>query len=216
MKKTLILFFILFFILTIFSFSAIDRFKLTFSDCYLVYAPSSNTLQIAANSRAISFGFDWTAVKVYPYLYHIKLNSWTGFYWMVNTSRKEVYKVTNGNFGGLGGQQTKININVEVVGGSTQTPPDRFLLHFNNAYLMYVQASQSLQIVAENMVLSYGNDWQKAEVYPYLFHIRYGMWQTFFWKINTSRKEVYEIRNGTFGAIAAGDSTKMNIPVTVY
>lgn len=214
--KKLVIFLLVILFFSILSFSDVDRFKLNFTDSYLVYAPGNNILQITANLRVLSYGFDWTVKKVYPYLYHLKLNTWQGFFWMVNTSRQEAYVVRNGTFGNIGGQQTRLNVNVEVIGGSTQTPPDRFLLHFNDAYLIFVRSSQTLQIIADNMVLSYGTDWLKAEVYPYLFHIKYGMWQTFYWQVNTSRKEVYEVRNGTFGNVIGGTSTNMNIPVTVY
>lgn len=214
MKKILLLVCALILALSTLSFADMESFSLNFPDCYLVYVPQNGTLQITANLSVLSYGSDWTVTQVYPYLYHLKLNTWQGFYWMVNTSRKEAYRVTNGTFGRVGGQQTRLNVVVDVVGGSVQTPPDRFFIRFNGAYLIYSIGNQEIQVIAQGNVLSYGSNWQKAQIYPYLFHIRLGTWQGFFWKVNTSRLQVYEVRNGTFGAIAAGQETTLNIPVT--
>ena len=216
MKRTLFLIVLLSLVFVVLSFADFQRFRVTFPQCSLTYVPSSGTLQISANNRVLSYGGDWTVRKIYPYLYHLKLNTWSGFFWMVNTSRKQVFKVTGATFGQLGGNQTLQDINVQVVGGANNTQPDRFLLNFTDAYLIYNKAAASLQIVGNNFVLSYGNDWQTAEIYPYLFHLKQNFWSSFFWKVNTSRGEIYEVRDGTFGTIAPGTSTVLPFPVIVY
>ncbi|HOX64770.1 MAG TPA: hypothetical protein PLB79_03065, partial [Thermotogota bacterium] len=58
-------------------------------------------------------------------------------------------------------------------------------------------------------------DWNKAQVYPYLFHIRLATWKDFYWQVNTSRKELVEVTNGSFGKISGGTSTKIPIVVNV-
>ena len=93
------------------------RFFIDFKDAYLVYAPSSGTKQVVAEGNVLSYGGDWQVKKLKPYLYHMRLKTWKGFYWKVNTSRKEVYKVTGGKFGKLGGSDKKKNFTVDVVGG---------------------------------------------------------------------------------------------------
>ena len=91
------------------------RFLLRFSDAYLVYQPGTTTLQIAAVGNVLSYGKDWQVKKMKPYLYHMRQNVCKEFYWKVNTSREEVYKVTGGTFGQLGGQSTVLDITVDVV-----------------------------------------------------------------------------------------------------
>lgn len=214
MKKNTIVFLLMFVILVSMSFASFDRFKLDFSDCSLVYVPSSQTLQISTLGKVLSYGQGWTVQQVYSYLYHFKLNTWSGFYWMVNTSRREVYRVTGGTFGSVGGNQTKLNINVDVTGSGNS--PTRFSLRFTDAYLIYTQATRSIQIAAASTVLSYGQDWQKAEVHPYLIHIKQNNWSGFYWKVNTSTKKLYNHQGGTFGVVSPGSETLLNVPVTVY
>jgi hypothetical protein len=212
MKRIPILFLALILILS--TVMVASSFRLNFTDAYLVYVPSSKTLQITAHGRVLSYGSGWIVQQVQPYLYHMKLNTWQGFFWKINTSQKKVFKTTNGQFGTNIGYDTQLNVTLDVVGGSNNVPPTRFLIRFNDAYLIYVIETQAIQIIAQSMVLSYANDWNKAQIYPYLFHIRLATWQGFFWKVNTSRKQLYEVRNGTFGAIAPGTETTLPIPVT--
>jgi len=196
------------------SFASFDRFRLDFSDGSLVYVPASHTLQITASGKALSYGQDWTVQQLSPFLYHLKLNSWSGFFWKVNTSRHEVYRVTGGSFGSTGGNEIQLNINVDVTGSANS--PTRFALRFTDAYLVYNQSSQQIQIAAANTALSYGQDWQKAEVHPYLIHIKQNNWSNSFWKVNTSTKKVYNHQGGTFGVVSPGTEQLLNIPVTVY
>jgi len=214
MKKNTIVVVLLLVIFMSLYFASFDRFRLDFSDCSLVYVPSSQTLQISTVGNVLSYGQGWTVQQVKSYLYHFRLNTWSGFYWMVNTSRREVYRVTGGTFGSVGGNQTKLNINVDVTGSGNS--PTRFSLRFTDAYLIYSQASRDIQIAAAGTVLSYGHDWQKAEVKPYLIHIKQNNWSGFYWQVNTSRKEFYNYQGGTFGSISPGSQTLLNIPVTVY
>ncbi len=195
---------------------AFDRFRLDFSDCSLVYAPSSHTLQISASGKVLSYGQDWTVQQVYPYLYHLKLNTWSGFFWKVNTSTGNLYRVTGGSFGSTGGNSTNMNIQVDVTGGLGAGVPSRFSLRFTDAYLIYTQGTGGIQIAAASTALSYGQDWQKAEVTPYLIHIKQNNWSSFYWKVNTSTKKLYNHQGGTFGVDSSGNDTLLNIPVTVY
>lgn len=87
--------------------------------------------------------------------------------------------------------------------------PDRFFLRFSDAYLVHVPGTSTLQIITENNVLSYGGDWEVVQIYGYLYHMRQRNWQNgdFFWKVNTSRREVYMVRHGTWGQIGPASST---------
>ena len=189
------------------------QFFLDFVDAYLVYQPSTGTLQIATELMVLSYGGDWERKQLKPYLYHMRLKTWQGFYWKINTSRKEAYKVV-GTFGVMGGTETKIaGITVDVVGGSDTVAPDRFFLRFATSYLVFVPGTKTLQIVAELMVLSYGGDWEVKQLKPYLYHMRLKTWQGFYWKINTSRKEAYKVV-GTFGTMG-GTETALKMGVRV-
>lgn len=90
------------------------QFFLDFVDAYLVYQPSTGTLQIATELMVLSYGGDWERKQLKPYLYHMRLKTWQGFYWKINTSRKEAYKVV-GTFGTMGGTETALKMGVRVV-----------------------------------------------------------------------------------------------------
>ncbi|HPJ87947.1 MAG TPA: hypothetical protein PLO84_02395 [Thermotogota bacterium] len=184
-----------------------DRFKLDFDNAYLMFMPNSLSLQIIAENNVLSYGEDWEVKQLKPYLYHLRLRSWQGFYWQLNTSRKEVYRVRNGQFGTLGGDHTTLPVTVSAV-------QNNFKLTFSDSYLIYSTASNSIQIVAEGNVLSYGANWTKIQMKPYLYHLKKNSWQGFFWQVNTSREELYKVTGtiGTYGGI----SEHKNVDVIVY
>jgi len=224
-KSIVVLLFAFFLASTLFS-AVPDRFQIFFSNAHLIYQPATKIMQIIAGNVVLSYCGDWQKAQIYPYLYHIRQNNWSGFYFKVNTSRKEVYLVEGSNFGHIGdSSERKLPFSVAVNGGSDTTAPTNFTIHFgaNGCYLIYAPPSNNLQIAAvTNMapeypavVLSYGNDWQKCKIYDYLFTLKQNNWAAFFWKVNTSRKEVYEVRNGTFCQIG-GQETTLNHKVEVF
>ena len=192
-----------------------DRFFLDFSDAYIVLKPSTGTIQVVASLTVLSYGGDWEFVQLKPYLYHLRLKTWSDFYWKINTSRKEVYRVNGGTFGSLGGSDTKIGgISVDVVGGNTAVPPDRFLLRFSKSYIVYEPSTNVLQVTAYGYLLSYGGDWEVVQMKDYLYHMRLKTWSGFYWKVNTSRKEVKRVEGAALGSLG-GTLTDTNIGVRV-
>ena len=191
-----------------------QRFMLDFKDARLVFLPASKTLQIQANNKVLSYGNDWEKCQMKPYLYHLRQKVWKGFYWKVNTSRKEVYKVTGGSFCKLGGTEQKLNMNVTVNGGSDSSAPQQFFLNFTDAYLVYVPNTKTIQIAAAKCVLSYGGDWDKCNMKPYMYHLRLKTWQGFSWGVNTSRKKAWETRGGNFCKLG-GSTTPLDFGVRV-
>lgn len=190
------------------------QFFLDFVDAYLVFVPGSNSIQLSTEGTVLSYGNDWEKCRLRPYLYHIRQKNWKDFYWQVNTSRKEAYKVTGGQFCRIGGTAKKMDIVVDVVGGSDRSNPDRFFLKFKKAYLVFVPSSKTLQITAEGNVLSYGVDWMKCQMQPYLYHIKLKSWKDFYWKINTSQKEAYKVRGGELCKLGGSESSlKMGVRV---
>ena len=103
-----------------------------------------------------------------------------------------------------------LKIGVEVVGNPQR--PTRFFLRFSDAYLVHVPDTKTLQITAQNNVLSYGKDWDIRQVNPYIYHLRQGNWRDFYWKVNTFVERVYRVRNGMFGD-EGGQETNLNINV---
>lgn len=190
------------------------RFKLNFNDAYLIYVPSDGTLQIITQGNVLSYGSDWKVKEIKPFLYAMKQDVWKGFFWKVNTSRGEVYQVSNIAFGNMGGTEKKLDgIKVEAVGRDKN--PKRFLLKFDSAYMAYIPGQGMPQIVTEGVVLSYCNDWHIKELKPFLFHFRQNNWKEFFWHINTSRKTVNRVTKIPFGQMG-GKLEKLDIDVELY
>jgi hypothetical protein len=190
------------------------QLMLDFTDAYLVFSNPSKSIQIAAQSTVLSYGSDWEKCQIYPYLYHIRQKFWQGFYWKVNTSRKEVYEVTGGTFCKLGGSEKKLNIIVDVVGGSDTTPPDRFFLRFREARLVYQVSSKTLQLITGNKVLSYCQDFQKCNLTSSVYHFKENFWKGFYWKVDTIQKKVWKV-SGTFCQAGTG-GTLLSIGVRVF
>jgi hypothetical protein len=190
------------------------QFMLDFNDAYLVFLNPAKTLQIVTQNTVLSYGGDWEKCQLKPFLYHIRQKFWKNFYWKVNTSRKEVYEVTGGTFCQLGGSEKKLNITVDVVGGSDTTPPDRFFLRFHEARLVYEIASKTLQLATGDKVLSYCQDFQKCNLSASVYHLQEDVWKGFYWQIDTNKKEVRKM-GGTFCQPNSG-GILLNIGVRVF
>lgn len=91
-----------------------DRFFIRFPKAYLIYVPGTGTLQIIVRGNVLSYGLGWQVKELKPYLYHMKLDTWQGFYWKINTNRGGVWRIKNGTFGQVGGTETELNITVRV------------------------------------------------------------------------------------------------------
>lgn len=103
---------------------------------YLTYENAGATLSISHGGNLLSSGENWEIRRLQPYLYHLRHNSWTDFYWKVNTSRKQVYEMTGGRFGYLGGAEgTLEDITVQVEGERPDWSHRSFTLAFPLAYL---------------------------------------------------------------------------------
>jgi|GEM_PF-1652509 len=192
-----------------------DSFTIAFTDGYLVIDPNTNSMQLAGEGVVLSYGGEYELVQLKPYLYHFRRSNWSGFYWKINTSRSEAYLVTGGVFGQLGGTEKPLEgVTVDVVGGAGDTVPDRFFLRFRKLKLTYAPPTDTLQISSENTVLSYGADWEVTALKDYLYHLKLSSWSGFFFKVNTSRKEVWKVTNGTFGSLG-GTSNSMSAIVLV-
>ncbi len=193
--------------------AAPQSFFLDFQDAYLVFEPASSTLQVVAQNSVLSYGQKWNKVQLKPYLYHLRRNDWKGFFWQVNTSRKEVIMIRNGNFGRITeGERRKLEIDVDPVGRGGNFQPERVLLRFRKAYLVYVPGRDTLQIAGAGAVLSRGEDWTVCRLKPYLYHFRQANWREFFFQVNTSRKEAWKVNDGEFCRLG-GRKTRLDFGV---
>lgn len=184
------------------------RFFLDFVGAYLVYSPGAGSLQIAAENTVLSYGQEWETRRLKPYLYHLRRSDWKDFFWQVNTSRREVIRITGGAFGAVseGTDRKKLDVTVDVVGGEGDRQPDRFFIRFSDSYLVYLPASDEMQIAGSLHVLSRGEDWERCRIYPYLYNLRLKTWQGFHWKVNTSRKQAWKTTGGSFCRIGGSDA----------
>lgn len=193
----------------------VTNYVLRLSDAYIVYAPPSDVFQIAAQGAVLSYGDGWDRAQVKPYLFHIRHRSWKNHFWKVNTSRKEVYLVWGGLFGRIGTRPgapparevdgDREDITVDVVGGSVDRVPERFLIRFTQADLFFDPGSRDLRLAAAGSTLSPCDDWEACPLRDYLFHIRLKTWKGFYWKVNTSRMAAWQTTGGEFCKLGGDD-----------
>jgi hypothetical protein len=154
------------------------QFILDFKDIYLAYKKSFDSLRVVRDSDVLSHSGNWRKCRVKPHLYHIRQESWEGFFWEIDTGKKEVYKVTGGDFCVPGGSKEKIPGTVEERG-------DFFYIRFPDTSLVYTPATKSMQVVAARAVLTDGGDWEKCNLSNSQYHLKEGFWSFSFWKVDT-------------------------------
>jgi len=174
-------------------------------------------LQLVAEGNVLSYCGGWSVLKTKPFLFHMKHKGWKRFFWKVNTFRQLAYRVRGGQFSHPGGRKEALDVRVEVVGKPKH--PRRFYLRFSDAYMVIEPGRKPsrlrlLQVVAQGDVLSYGVNWRIKRLKPCLFHLKREGWKGFYWKINTSRREVYRVEGGRFGRLG-GREELLNIRVDV-
>jgi len=193
--------------------AAPPRFFVDFNDAYLVFEPAADVLQVVAQGSVLTYGQKWEKAQLKPYLYHLRRNDWIGFFWQVNTSRKEALMIRNGNFGAITtGVRKELEIDVEPVGRGGELRPDRVLLRFRSAYIVHVPGEETLQIIGAGAVLSRGEDWTVCRLKPYLYHLRQANWREFFFQVNTSRKEAWKVQDGVFCRMG-GRKTRLDLDI---
>lgn len=188
-----------------------QRFMLNFRDAYLVYVPATQTLQVTAAGYVLATEEGWEVRQLKPFLYHLRLRTWRDFYWKVNTDRREIWEVTRGEFGQLGGVDKIKPFTVEEK-RATPGQPFRFFVRFPQSYLLHEPPTGVTQITAGGTVLSYGRDWRVEKLKPYLYHLKRDGWRDFFWKVNTNRKAVWKVENAAFGQLGG---LERELPISV-
>jgi hypothetical protein len=90
---------------------------------------------------------------------------------------------------------------------ASESPPDPsevdadgFLLTFSNAFLTYEPGSGDPQGALGNLVIDYGSEWETVQMKDFLYQMRKPHWDNMFWEVNTSHREVYQVKTAPSGA----------------
>jgi hypothetical protein len=121
-------------------------FSLQFPDAYLAYYTGQAKAGVYARvdygeaPTQISDGRYLEVKRLQSYLYHVRVKPPSGvpgptWFWMVNTSRKLVERIENGQFGQVGGDHKPTAMTVTVTGNPES--PASFGLKFSQIYLWY-------------------------------------------------------------------------------
>ncbi len=210
-------------VLLLLSTSAFSRVRvpkkiyLRFSEAYLDLKVKDLKLKLVAAGSVLSSCYGWRVVRTEPYIFHMKRLAWENFFWKVNTRRGVVYKVKGGEFGHPGGRRTPMEVKVEVIGKPKH--PRRLYLHFSDAYMVVrpgrrPRILKDIRIFALGKAIGRGRGWKIRRLKPYLFHLKREAWRGYYWRIDTSRREVYRVEGGRFGQMG-GTESKLNIGVDV-
>ena len=90
-----------------------QRFFIRFGEADLIFDPAARDLRLAAAGMTLSPCDDWEACSLKDYLFHVRLKTWKGFYWKVNTGRMGVWKTTGGDFCKLGGEDKELAVTMK-------------------------------------------------------------------------------------------------------
>ena len=194
-----------------------NRFFLNFSDTHLIYNIPDNATMVNAAGSLLSMDRDWEVKQLKPYLFHVRMKFWKGFFWKVDTKLKRVYKVIEGTFGSLGGSEKVLKgVKVVVEDGDNERAPARyFILRFSSSYLSFEPATGNMQISAGGFVISYGGGWDVKKVKRTIYHLRLETWKNLYWKVDTRNMKAYGVKGGEFGSMS-GSESPLNVRVTVF
>lgn len=204
-------------------------FTLTFDDGYLVHVPGSGSQQLVANLNVVSYGQDWQIVRVNPFLYHAKHQSWRNQYLKVNTSREEAYLSTGPNFGRIGDGNGPALFKVDSVGDKND--PTRFFIRFPEMTMTYRPGDEFRQVrfTAGKLLVHDGSQWEATERSDtvYWFRQTRASRATFYWKVNTEREMAYRasdpkapctdtVMDAEVGVTGGDDGTNYTVYGCVY
>jgi hypothetical protein len=193
-------------------------------DATLTYEPRSRSFEIKAAGTVLSRGQGWEVQQVKPYLYHVRRASWTCYFWLINTARREVYVVWDGIFGGVGKKAmaaapretagAREDMAVDVAGGTGDRVPERFTVHLAVAQLYFVPSTGDVRFGASGSTLSALDDWEARRVQEGLYHLRLKTWKNYFWKVDTGRLEAWRVR-GTAAVFGKPGGEEAPLSVTI-
>jgi hypothetical protein len=91
-----------------------SKIVLKLTDAHLKYEPESGKLQLLTCGDQIAYIPFWKVARLQAHIYQFKYDTWTDFFWEVDTFKKEVRTITGGIFGKEGGTAAPLPLNVKV------------------------------------------------------------------------------------------------------
>jgi hypothetical protein len=170
-------------------------FNVEMPETVLYFEPLGFGFKIIYFDTVLSDGKDWKLCKMQPNIYQIKHVSWKDFFWEIDTYDKTVWEITGTDFCKKGGKSRDLKIKVEVAGGSLITPPAHFSLKLTNTRLRFEPAAKKFALLTNEKPICHLPFWWVCKRESYLFHIRYVLWQDFFWQVNIFKKAAERISN---------------------
>jgi hypothetical protein len=161
--------------------------------------------------------------KLKPYLFHVKHRNWQHHY-QINTSRREVYRVTGGKFGKMGGRLETIgNLRVNTAGDSGGGVPNIIYLNFAHAGISY-RRDRGLFLIffiytvgaapRQEFIIHETTEWQLCAQSSHLYHVKVPGWVDH-WLIDTQTGQLYRVI-GTQFCRPAGRQLPLAAGVRVY
>ena len=154
---------------------------------------------------------EWRFRRLKPYLFHIKHRNWQHHY-QINTGRGEVYRVTGGKFGKMGGSlQTMAEISVDTAGSGREGTPGLIYLHFAHAGISYRGDTGRCLVyffytvdgaLRQEFVLHETTEWSVCAQSPQLYHLMVPGWVDH-WMIDTNAGQLYRVIGSEFCRPAA-------------
>jgi hypothetical protein len=161
--------------------------------------------------------------RLKPYLFHIRHKNWEHHY-QINTSRREIYRVTGAKFGKMGGNlETITDVEVSTAGGSGGENPTIISLRFGQAGISW-NGSNGRMLVSflysvggasrQEAVLHETTRWRVCAQSQHVYHFKVPSWVDH-WSIDTTTRQAYRVIGGEFGR-PGGRQLPLDVAVRVW
>jgi hypothetical protein len=90
------------------------RFTLKMTDAHLEYEPASGRFKVLSHDNQIVYIPHWQSIRKKPHIYHFKHQLWGDFFWVIDTFKKQLRKVTGVQFGQDGGNEEVLKAVIKV------------------------------------------------------------------------------------------------------
>jgi len=187
-------------------------FTVDMPDTILTFEPATYGLKITCLGTMLSDGKDWKLCKMKANLYQIKHVSWSDFFWEIDSYEKAAWEVKGANFCKQGGKARKLDIKIDVKGGSLTIPPAFFNLKLVNTQIRYEPATKKFTLSAYGNPIFHLPFWTGCKREAHIYQIRFTTWENFFWQVDTFKKQASQISGGKF---CSGDGNSSLLPMQV-
>ena len=157
------------------------RFVVHFCRLNVAFLPDGSIIQVTDGDSVISYGADWRVLQQGDLVYHVKRSGWEDVFLRVEArDGGRVEKVT-------GATAPAIPASVSIVGGTIK-------VSFRPGavpQMIVDPAQKTIRFEAAGLPLADERLWEMVFVDTHLVHLRKRRWRNFFWKVDTSRQELY-------------------------